>query len=276
MQSKPREIASLSVQYLGSSIPFETNHLPPRPKTQRMASQDLDVDQLAAYLHLTPQQVRRLADRQQLPGRRVGGDWRFAEPEIHSWLEERIGASDLEELSRVQQVVDRWSANENEAISLRHLLLPEAIEIPLGARTRGSVVRRVCALAEQTGLLWDASRMVDAVMAREDLHPTALDNGVALLHPRRPQESILAEPLLALGISSQPLPFGNQSGHLTDVFFLICSTNDRVHLQVLAKLSRLLSGSSFVEDLRQCESSSDAYETLQRHEIALDEAEEAS
>ena len=72
-----------------------------------MSGQDLDEHQIAAYLHLTPQQVRRLADRGQLPARRVAGSWRFSEAEIHVWLEDRIGASTLEELSRVQQMHER-------------------------------------------------------------------------------------------------------------------------------------------------------------------------
>ncbi len=237
-----------------------------------MASKDLDVDELAAYLHITPQQIRRLADRHRLPGRRIGGDWRFSEAEVHAWLESRIGASDIDELTQVQKVVDRWSDRQSDAGELGDLLPIEAIEIPLAARTRTSVVRRMCALAEQTGLLWDAGKMVEAVLAREDLHPTALDNGVALLHPRRPQVSILAEPMLALGVSSQPLPFGNESGHLTDVFFLICSTDDRVHLQVLAKISRLLSGTNFLVDLRSCETPKEAYELVVKHELVLDEA----
>lgn len=235
-----------------------------------MAAKDLDVDQLAVYLHLTPQQVKRLADREQLPGRRIGGQWRFSEAEVHTWLEQRIGASNPEELTRVQQVVDRWSDGQTHAIDLAQLLHPEAIEIPLAGRTRGSVIRRICQLAEGTGLLWDATRMSEAVMAREELHPTALDSGVALLHPRRPQTSLLAEPLLALGVTSQPLPFGNESGHLTDVFFLICSTDDRVHLQVLAKLSRLLSGNDFLTQLRQCGSAKEAHALVARFEEQLE------
>jgi PTS system nitrogen regulatory IIA component len=78
-----------------------------------------------------------------------------------------------------------------------------------------------------------------------------------------------------LGVSSQPLPFGNESGHLTDVFFLICSTDDRVHLQVLAKLSRLLSGTTFLSELRQCTNSRDAHELLIHHELAIDAAGES-
>lgn len=235
-----------------------------------MSAKDLDVDQLAAYLHLTPTQVRRLADRDQLPGRRIGGEWRFSEAEVHNWLEQRIGASNIEELSHVQKVVNRWSDANSSSVDLGLLLHPEAIEIPLAARTRGSVIRNICKLAEKTGLLWDAVRMIEAVQAREELHPTALDCGVALLHPRRPQTSILTEPLLALGVTSQPLPFGNESGHLTDVFFLICSTDDRVHLQVLAKLSRLLSGTDFLSQLRSCSSAKDAHALVVHFEAELE------
>lgn len=235
-----------------------------------MTAKDLDVDQLAAYLHLTPTQVRRLADRDQLPGRRIGGQWRFSEAEVHNWLEQRIGASNIEELSQVQKVVNRWSDANSSSVELGQLLQLEAIEIPLAARTRGSVIRNICKLAERTGLLWDSARMIEAVLAREELHPTALDNGVALLHPRRPQTSILSEPLLALGVTSQPLPFGNVSGHLTDVFFLICSTDDRVHLQVLAKLSRLLSGTDFLPQLRSCSSAKDAHALVVHFEAELE------
>lgn len=236
-----------------------------------MSSQDFDENELAAYLHVTPAQVRRLADRGQLPGRKIGGQWRFAEAEVHGWLEQRIGASSGEELDRVQQVVDRWSERTSDAGELTQLLRPEAIEIPLQARTSGSVVRRMCFLAEQTGLLWDATKMAEAVQAREALHTTALDNGVALLHPRRPMASILAEPLLALGVSSQPLPFGNESGHLTDIFFLICSTDDRVHLQVLAKVSRMLMITDFLTQLRSCDCTKSAYELVTKSEALLDQ-----
>jgi len=242
-----------------------------------MASSDLDIEQLAAYLHLTPQQVTKLAEREQLPGRKISGQWRFSEAEVHVWLEQRIGASgDADELAHVQRVVDRWSDGHSDFIRLGELLQPSAIEIPLQARTNGSVIRRIVGLAEQTGLLWDAPRMVETVQAREELHPTALDNGVALLHPRRPQSSILAEPLLALGITSQPLPFGNQNGLMTDVFFLICSTDDKVHLQVLAKLSRLLSNTKFLSELRQASSASEAHSLLTQFEEELDISGEAA
>jgi len=38
-----------------------------------VADDDFDLDSLAAYLHLSTAQVARMADRGQIPGRRVSG-----------------------------------------------------------------------------------------------------------------------------------------------------------------------------------------------------------
>ena len=132
-------------------------------------------------------------------------------------------------------------------------MLPlEAIAVPLPARTRNSVIDSMVELAAQTGWLWDPKAMADAVRLREDLHSTALENGVALLHPRRPLPKILAQPFLALGITTTGIPFGSDVP-MTDVFFLICSTEDRLHLQVLARLSRILTFPGFLDGLREAE-----------------------
>lgn len=144
-------------------------------------------------------------------------------------------------------------------------------EVPLPVRTRNSVIREMCRIAGETGLLWDTAAMIEAVAAREDLHPTALENGVALLHPRRPQSSILSEPLVALGISTQPIPFGNTAGHLTDIFFLICSTDDRVHLRILARLARLVADEELLSALRAANSASEALNAIREAEEKLGE-----
>ena len=83
-----------------------------------MANDDFDVASLAAYLHLSPQQVSRLADRGKLPGRKIGGQWKFAPADIHHWLEDRIGLSDEEELVQVEGVLERADRRENrESVS---------------------------------------------------------------------------------------------------------------------------------------------------------------
>jgi nitrogen PTS system EIIA component len=216
-----------------------------------MSYGDFDLPSLARFLHLAPQQLIKLAERGQLPGRKVGGEWKFAKPDIHQWFERRIGLSDEEELLEVEDVLQQAApADDREHVRIADLLPREAIAVPLCARTRNSVIESMVELAADTGLLWDSREMIDAVRSREDMHPTALENGVALLHPRRPMAKILAQPLLALGVTVTGIPFGGASS-LTDVFFLICSTDDRVHLRVLARLSRLLTVPGFLNALHQ-------------------------
>jgi nitrogen PTS system EIIA component len=215
-----------------------------------MADDDFDIASLAAYLHLAAPQVARLVERGNLPGRRVAGDWRFSRPEIHHWLENRIGLSDEDELQRVEGAMQAAGSEPHDELSLADTLPLDAIRIPLAARTRNSVIASLVEVAAGTDWLWDADKMAAAVRTREDMHPTALDNGVALLHPRRPLPSILDRAFLAFGRTESGIPFGSSRGTLTDLFFLICSTDDRGHLHTLARLSRLLSLTDFIDELR--------------------------
>jgi len=233
---------------------------------------DFDPESLAAYLHLAPQQVLKMAERGSVPGRKIGGQWKFSQAEIHHWLEERIGAGDDAEIAQVQGLLDKAAEQKEPAtVRISELLLPEAIAIPLDARTRSSVIKSMVELAAKTGHLWDAAEMAEAVEAREKLHPTALDSGVALLHPRRPLGQILAQPLLALGRTQRGIPFGSERGQLTDLFFLICSVDDSQHLRTLTRLSRLISTAGFLEELRAADSAEQALSAVRKFERSEEE-----
>ena len=234
-----------------------------------MAEQDFDIDSLAAYLHLHPSQVSKLADRGKIPGRKVGGAWKFSGQEIHHWLEERIGLSDEDELVHMEGLLERAAMpGEDQPIRIAELLRPDAIALPLEVRSRGKVITAMTELAVGTGMLWDGDKMAEAVLAREDMYPTAMEGGLALMHPRRPLASILAEPLIALGISYSGIPFGGKG--LTDIFFLICSTTDQEHLRTLARLSRMIGDDDFLGELRSATDAMHAHDLIRKREEELE------
>lgn len=236
-----------------------------------MSQEDFDISSLAAYLHLTPEQVRKMADRNKLPGRRVAGQWRFSRAEIHQWFEQRIGASDEQGLSEVEKVLKRNDSKElSESFHIPDLLTIDGVFVPFLARTKSSVIQKICARTAETGKLWDPDKMADAIRNREELHPTALGNGVALLHPRRPLSSIIGEPFLTLGITSSGIPFGGPRGVLTDIFFLIGSTSESLHLRVLARLSRLIQQPELLDLLREAEGPEAAWESIRKFDNDLD------
>jgi PTS system nitrogen regulatory IIA component len=236
-----------------------------------MAVDDFDTTSLADYLHTSVAAVIKMAERGQLPGRKVGGQWRFAPGEIHHWLERRIGALDDSELLQLEGALERSAPASQQAdnVTVTELLRRDAIAIPLLARTRSSVISAMVDLAASTDLVWDPPALADAIRQREDMHPTALENGVALLHPRRPMSTILAEPLLAFGRTERGIPFGSERGALTDLFFLICSVDDQGHLRSLARLSRLIADPTFLAALRAVPDPVSALEVVTDYEQRL-------
>lgn len=234
---------------------------------------ELSLEELASYLHLTPAQVQKLASRDKIPGRKVGGEWRFNESEIHHWLEEQIGVADDQALEKVEHVLQqrhRKATGQADLIRISDLMPQECIAVPLTSRSKSALIRELCDHLAHAGWLWDPEAMSQAILAREELHPTALDNGVALLHPRRPLAGILPDRYIALGITRHGLPFGGPRGSLTDVFFLLASTDDAGHLRTLARLSRLLAQPDFLSRLRAAESPREAWEAIQAADALLD------
>lgn len=214
-------------------------------------AEDFDIDGLAAYLHLDPAAVRKMAERGKIPGRRVGGEWRFSHAEVHHWLERRILDGGEEEQARIDGVLTLRARRVGDAeVSLEDLLPRDAVAVPLSARTKSSVIAEMVEVAGRTGWLWDPGKMEEAVRQREDLYPTAVPGGLALLHPRRPMGSILGAPLIAFGRTTYGIPFGDPTGGLTDLFFLILSADDAGHLRALARLSRVLGEAGMLEGLR--------------------------
>lgn len=217
-----------------------------------MAREDYDIASLSAYLHQDPQKVKKMAERGKIPGRRVGGEWRFSRGEVHHWLEQALLGSDQAEATRIENVLDRTTnAEDIEEYTIDVLLPVEAMAVPLAARTKNSVIKVMTNLAADTGWLWDPDGMAEAVKEREELYPTAMDGGLALMHPRRPLASMLGRPFVAFGRTGRGIPYGAPGGGLTDLFFLIMSTDDAGHLRTLARLGRVLGVPGTLDEIRE-------------------------
>jgi PTS system nitrogen regulatory IIA component len=231
-----------------------------------MGNDMMNLEQLATYLQRDVREVTKLASRGHLPGHKVGGQWRFARAEINHWIETQIPDYTDQQLT----ALEKGTTRNQEQESLVSVLLSEvSMAVPLAAATRASVLKELVTLAEQTWQVYDPSAILEAIRQREEMASTGLSNGVAIPHPRRPLPNTLAESLIAYGRTSSGIPFGAPGGALTDIFFLVCCRDDRTHLQVLARLSRLLLRPSFVDELRAAETAADTWQLLDNAEREL-------
>lgn len=236
-----------------------------------MVDDFFDIESLAKYLHLLPEQVQKMAERGKLPGRRVANQWRFDKTEIFHWFEDSIGASDEQQLKQVERILERNQPEDlARVIHLRDYLPTELILIPCNARSKSSLINDLCEFVAQQGRLWEPEKMAKAIRAREELHSTALENGVALLHPRRPQPSWIDSPFVALAKIDAGLPFGGPRGVLTQLFFLVASDHDAFHLKMLARISRLLGQSNFIGQLVAAVQPSEAREIIVNFDTNLE------
>ena len=104
----------------------------------------------------------------------------------------------------------------------------------------GAVPREV--ITELTGAVKlpqavDKRHLLDAVLEREALMPTALGHGVALPHPRNPLITDVQEQLVALGFVKQPVDWQALDGEPVHTTLLIVSASAKLHLHTLSRIN---------------------------------------
>jgi len=232
-----------------------------------MNTETMDVVQLSSYLQRDKREVQKLADRGQLPGRKVAGEWRFARAEINHWIETQLSTLDDKQLTAVESSGAAPAAPGEPVISV--LLSEETIAVPLEARTRASVLQELIKVASRTWNVFDPDAILEAVRQREEQGSTAFAGGVAIPHIHRPMPNALGDSVIAYGRTLSGIPFGAERGALTDIFFLVLSHDDRTHLRVLARLSRLLLRPGFIDELRAAETAGDTWQLIDNTERDL-------
>jgi len=234
-----------------------------------MPYQTMSLDEFARLLGMDPRQVQREADHGALPGRKVGGKWRFNRIQVHDWIEQHLLAVDARRLHDLDHSIGK--AAQASRTSVTDLIGVEAIELDLRAATKASVLRELVKLAERTELLYDRQELLEALLEREGLGSTALPYGLAIPHPQRPMPYTTAEPLICLARVANPIAFNAPDGALTSLFFLICSHESHAHLHTLARLMRMLNTDT-IDRLREVDDSAEALQLLIEREQAVCDA----
>jgi len=226
----------------------------------------MDMQELAAYLRRDVREVGKLASRGHLPGHKVGGEWRFARADINQWIEKQIPGYTDKQLADLEKASGRGG---ERGTLLASMLSEASVAVPLGASTKTSVLKGLLKLAEQSWQIYDPEMIFDAIRNREEMASTALPGGVAIPHPHRPLPNALGESVLAYGRTLSGIHFGAPHGEETDIFFLVCCRDDWTHLQVLARLTRLLLRPGFLDELRSVDTAAESYEIIVQAEQEL-------
>ena len=205
-----------------------------------MPHEQMDEQQVSAYLHMDLRKVVKLAARGQLPCRKVGGRFVFHMGEVDHWVEEQIHELPKERLADIEKGVTKHHGFEERSLLVWPLVTAGTLVVPMDARTGDAALRKLVDHADQAGVVYGKEDLLKEVREREDLCSTAIAPGVALPHPRHPVPYDISCSFIVAGLTSSGVPFGAADGTLTRLFFLICCKDDRTHLHVLARLAQML------------------------------------
>ena len=219
--------------------------------------------EVAEYLHLQADDVQQMIKDESIPCMQRGGHVVFRRKEIDSWANQRIlGMSDkrLDEYHRVTSA-RRHDLSGHHSI-IKELMRPAYNRPQLGAKTRSSVVRKMVAFADETDLVLCSEDLLESVQNREALGTTALAGGFALLHTECHDPYMFEDSFILCAKTVQPIPFNSPDGQLTDLFFLLCCQDDRIHLHVLARMCMLCQNTRLIMELRECDTAEEMYAVM--------------
>lgn len=230
----------------------------------------MSIEEAAEYLRLDATDVRALAVRGDIPCEMQGERLVFRRGRLKTWAGQRILALHGKHLAEYHS---RGSARHHDispaSAVITELSDPEFMEPLLQGRSKAAVLRAMTSVAEHTGFLYDPDDLLESLRQREDLCSTGIEGGAAILHPRHHDPYMFEDSFVCIGRSPSPIPFGAPDGGKTDVLFLVCCQDDRIHLHVLARLCLLSHTTTLLAHLRAAATGREMYEALRAAEASI-------
>lgn len=230
----------------------------------------LQIAQAAQYLHLSEGEVRKLVMRREIPFEQSEDRPVFRRKDLQAWASQRLLGFKEKDLETFHGL----SSTKHHDLSKEHAILPELfapghIKVPLAAKTRSAVLREMVDLADATGMLFMPDELLEMLDEREEMCSTALAGGFALLHPRYHDPYMFEDSFVCLGRSNLPIPYGAPDGERTELFFLVCCQDDRIHLHVLARLCMMAQRTGVLTELKESDDPAELFRIITASEASI-------
>src|SRR5512140_1641281 len=121
------------------------------------------------------------------------------------------------------------------------LITPATMELNLQASQRDDVLAELVAKVTEIADRPEAQKtLLRALQEREQLCSTGVGDGIAFPHSRNALVGVVDHAVLVFGRNTQGIPFGALDEMPAKLFFLLVAPNVGQHLQILARLNRML------------------------------------
>lgn len=192
---------------------------------------DLKIKDVADLLNVSETTIRRWLSEGKIPSYKIDGQHRFSRGEIQNWVvsskPDRHDAAD--ETASVQ--------GGSKQFSLYRAIHKGGVFHNAHGEDKERVIRNAMVQISR-GLDLDGEALSDMLMDRENLQPTALNNGIGVPHTR---DFLLSahQDAVAVVFPEQAVDYGALDGKPVHTLFFLFACDDKRHLHLLAKIAHL-------------------------------------
>ncbi len=146
-------------------------------------------------------------------------------------------------------------------MNLKKTLTPDVVWIDLTATTKEDLIKEMIKRLFVAGKLADQDAALNSVLEREAKMSTGMQNGIAIPHGKSDTVKTLT---VAVGIHKAGIDFNSMDGSPSSIFIMTLSPAKQAgpHIQFLAEVIRVVSGTEKREMLLACTTSLEMYKIL--------------
>ncbi len=201
---------------------------------------ELKIKDIVNLFQVSEKTVYRWIKDQKIPCYRINHQYRFNRAEINEWI-----LSNKIELS--PSLINLAASQSSEILSK---LIENGGIISLDAAENVKDVLRIALEKINTPRNLSKEEILNALLSREELMPTAIGNGIAIPHPRTPIVTDVNNASISICYLAKPLEFGALDKQPVHTLFVLFTASPKMHLNVLSKLSYLCQDKAFLEILK--------------------------
>lgn len=214
---------------------------------------DLKIKDVAELLNVSATTIRRWLYEGKIPAYRIHGQYRFSRIEIQSWvLNQKLDKDVPSTLSSddfpdfIEEIPQKGGGSKQ--FSLFRALNKGSVFHKVPGNTKEEVIRTTTKmLSEKLNL--DAEVLAELLLDREQLQPTALNNGIAAPHTR---DFLLSShhDIVTVVFPEKEIQYGALDGLPVHSLVFLFASDDRKHLQLLARIAHLSSQKEAIQFLK--------------------------
>ncbi len=203
---------------------------------------DLKLKDVADLLNVSEVTIRRWLADGKIPAYRINHQYRFSRTEIENWvISHKLPPVDHPKASPEPKASEeeKPSSKGIKQFSLFRAIHKGGVLNKVPGETKEEVIRFAAdAIAKELGL--DPEVLSELLIDRENMQPTALNNGIGIPHAR---DFLLNTPqdLVLVVFPEKPIFYGSLDGKPVHTLFFLFACDDKRHLHLLAKIAHFCS-----------------------------------